>query len=759
MSTKLPASNPLAYVGLKETNPPQLYFRDRAPTVADTRPYDRGDIWIDQIAMEAYILALRVGPVATWIGMAGGVGLDTLTGDAGGAVSPDGADNINVLGGGGLTVTGNPGAFTLTVAPSSGGSLIETLTGNVGGAVGPDGVANVDIVGAAGIVVTGNPGTNTLTVAPGGGILAQTLTGDVGLAVGPDGAGNIDVLGNTGAYLNGILFTGDPANNTLTGMDLRNITVYVVDAVAGQTEYQTVQAAVDAAQADGGGTVYVRPGIYTEDLVLYDAVDITAAVATPAGFQTTIIGVHTPPAAGDMSFRNLALSDTTDILASAVAGTTTIVIIDCVIDVANGYTFNMPNWTGLIVFMNSHCIGTQDGFADIGAGGANFLGLNSTLGIGATNIMALGGANRINNCNVDCQMDWVGNATGIIRASQLTQTWLVSDNAACVMTDTLFINAASQTFLNHTSTGNVTLSNVTISTDQDPNVITGTGTVIFGSVVFALNSDINIGITKQSVGNVETGPIHIGSGATDPTNHIDIIEEVIADDVTILALNTDNTDPASDTIVNLITGGASAGDPFLHLEVDSVAERSFGIDNSDSDNLKITTGATPSAASTHWQMTTAGERTMPLQPSFNAFSDTTANNATGDATWFKVPFNDDSGGGFFDQNADFNTGTYEFTAPVTGIYYFTATVALSSIGGAHTDGTLVFNIAGARWAAYLLNPANCVGGGGFLDFVGNVIVELTAAQVVYVEIQVSNGAKTVGVPAGNQTRFQGALIA
>jgi hypothetical protein len=547
MSTRLPGDNPTAYLGLKETNPPQLYFRNRAPLVTDSRPYDKGDIWIDEVALEGYTLARNIGGVATWIGMAGGVGLDTLTGNAGGAVPPDGADNINFLGAGGLTVTGNPGTFTLTVAPSGGGSVTETLTGDAGGAVGPDGV------------------------------------------------GNIDILGNTAGYLNGIQFTGTPGANTMTAMDLRNITIYVVDAVAGQTEYQTVQAAINAANAAGGGTVYIRPGVYIEDLVLYDAVDLTAAVATPAGYQTTITGVHTPPATGTMSIRNLALTSATDILNSAVAGTTTIVIIDCITDCATGYTFNLANWTGLVAFIGSHSVGTQDGMADIGAGGADFLGLNSTMGVGTAQVGALGGTIRINNCNINCQMDWVGTAAGVIRSSQVTETWLVSDNASCVMTDTLFINSASQTFLNHTSNGNVTLSNVTISTDQDPNVITGTGTVIFGSVVFTGGADINAGITKESVQSVETGPVHIGSGATDITNHIDIVEEVIGDDVTIYALNTDNTGAASHTIVNLLTGGASGGDPFLHLEILAGTDYSFGIDNSDGDILKLTDGASPSA--------------------------------------------------------------------------------------------------------------------------------------------------------------------
>ena len=42
---------------------------------------------------------------------------------------------------------------------------IETLTGNVGGAVGPDAAHNVNILGGVGIDVVGNPATNTLTIS------------------------------------------------------------------------------------------------------------------------------------------------------------------------------------------------------------------------------------------------------------------------------------------------------------------------------------------------------------------------------------------------------------------------------------------------------------------------------------------------------------------------------------------------------------------------------------------------------------------
>jgi hypothetical protein len=52
---------------------------------------------------------------------------------------------------------------------SGGGSgTVETLTGNTGGAVGPSS-GNINVIGSGGISVTGNPSTNTLTIASSGG--------------------------------------------------------------------------------------------------------------------------------------------------------------------------------------------------------------------------------------------------------------------------------------------------------------------------------------------------------------------------------------------------------------------------------------------------------------------------------------------------------------------------------------------------------------------------------------------------------------
>lgn len=58
----------------------------------------------------------------------------------------------------------NPFTRRLDAFSTSSSIPAETLTGDSGGAVGPDGVGNISILGGAGITIAGNPGTNTLTV-------------------------------------------------------------------------------------------------------------------------------------------------------------------------------------------------------------------------------------------------------------------------------------------------------------------------------------------------------------------------------------------------------------------------------------------------------------------------------------------------------------------------------------------------------------------------------------------------------------------
>lgn len=64
-----------------------------------------------------------------------GNGIETLTGDSGGAVGPDGSNNVNILSGVGISVVGNPGTNTLTISTTGGstgtGTTIGAVTANL----------------------------------------------------------------------------------------------------------------------------------------------------------------------------------------------------------------------------------------------------------------------------------------------------------------------------------------------------------------------------------------------------------------------------------------------------------------------------------------------------------------------------------------------------------------------------------------------------------------------------------------------------
>ena len=78
----------------------------------------------------------------------------------------------------------------------SGTGPVETITGNVGGAVSPSIAGNINIVGTGSVTVTGNPGTNTQTISVSGEGLAWSFK---------TSAGNVNPMAaNNGYFANDI---------------------------------------------------------------------------------------------------------------------------------------------------------------------------------------------------------------------------------------------------------------------------------------------------------------------------------------------------------------------------------------------------------------------------------------------------------------------------------------------------------------------------------------------------------------------------
>jgi hypothetical protein len=227
---------------------------------------------------------------------------------------------------------------------------------------------------------------------------------------------------------------------------------------------------------------------------------------------------------------------------------------------------------------------------------------------------------------------------------------------------------------------------------------------------------------------------------------------VAAADRVVSTANTENANAASHAHFQATTGGANGGDPYINFLVTGAGTFSMGIDNSDSDNLKITTGATPSAASTVWQMTTAGERVMPLQPSFLAWPDVDQDGVTGDGTIYTVTFATE----IWDQNNDFD-GTSTFTSPVTGRYFFTYSLYLKDLTTSNYIYMIV--ITSNRAHPHIFTAATPVSSGGYdiqiLDMF--CYADMDAGDTAYCSLQVLGGAKIIDVVRSYGTTFGGEL--
>lgn len=214
--------------------PNGIWEDTRDPTSADFRNFFIGTIWINFPSNKAWIMVDRTATSGTWVQMAStGTGILTITGDAGGPVGPDGANNINLLSGSNLTVTGNPGTNTLTVTLDT--NIASQYTTQAGVAV--PAANNLNVLGAGGITTSGAGSTVTITA---GATIPTSFVTDAGAAT--PAANILNVLGGTLCATTG-------AGNTVTvNVDATVASQYTTDSGV------AVPAANNLNVLGGGGT-------------------------------------------------------------------------------------------------------------------------------------------------------------------------------------------------------------------------------------------------------------------------------------------------------------------------------------------------------------------------------------------------------------------------------------------------------------------------------------------------------------------------
>lgn len=323
----------------------------------------------------------------------------------------------------------------------------------------------------------------------GGGGDIETITGDSGGPVGPDGSHNINLLGNPD-----LDFVGNPGTFTIQGTNLTKITPYVVGPI-GQYAYQTIQSAINAANADGGGLVFVTPGTYTENLTFFDNIYLFGSSEQ----ATFIVGTHTPPSSGNLNINRVTFQSVTDIFFSNAVGTTSIIMEDTSVEVTNGYTFNLPNFnaSASVAVFNIGNFGTNDGFF-FNTGGCQFYAFAAGIGNGAANAMTISGISQFaNQIAVGCPVNYVTGASFSTFGCEFLNTVTFSNNSTGSSYGDSYLTGSNPAIV-MSSSGTVTVSNATIDSTNNPAIGgSGVGTFQYAGLVFVNNSTIDGTLTDS----------------------------------------------------------------------------------------------------------------------------------------------------------------------------------------------------------------------------------------------------------------------
>lgn len=358
-------------------------------------------------------------------------------------------------------------------------------------------------------------------------------------AIAGAAAGNLTTSANT--FLNNSNFSGtlNIVTPILRGGNFINQFV-VSPGDTPDAQYATIQSALDAASAAGGvQIVIVKPGSYTENLTLYDNVQIIG-VSNTENFVSYVdlFGQHTPPTTGECIISNIAFQGNPHVFNSNAAGTATIALKNCVISVINGYTFNLPNWNGVFYSEGCRVVGGDNGEIN-NTGGTNLIYVNTQFGNGSANTATISGNYEFENVSFDCPIELVSSASGDFSRCFLSDTLTLSVGSVAVISNSTIRTGLGTAAIVHNSAGLLTLSDVGIDSSADP-CIQGAALspLRIGSVTFWNNQNIDTDLVIQTSGEIDVNSSRIRGGQRVGRTAVSTTPYVVANSEYFLSVST-----------------------------------------------------------------------------------------------------------------------------------------------------------------------------------------------------------------------------
>ena len=232
--------------------------------------------------------------------------------------------------------------------------------------------------------------------------------------------------------------------------------------------------------------------------------------------------------------------------------------------------------------------GSSFGGSSAGAN-AVFIGNEAGRDITAGNVLIVGNAAA---CNT------TGGAFSTILGPFAAQTYTGAKSTVVgASAGSSLAAGACNTLIGSSAGGSVTTGscNTFVGVSAGGNVVGGANNIVIGCGANASSDsvahEITLGNSSNNIFRVPGLNIHanstgLGLGTTTPARDLQIKKSNSGGQVRFEVNNSSNT-AASNGIVSIYSGGTSGGDPFLHFKVESGEQYSMGVDNDQSDKLKI----------------------------------------------------------------------------------------------------------------------------------------------------------------------------